>query len=319
MAASIAAPVGILGAGGKMGLHLSVMLRKALDRGGRPEVPVYAISRFGSLRSRDEFNKFGVDTVVADLLDQNALESLPDLGTMFFLAGVKFGTSDDSSLLRRFNEEMPGMVASRYRSAVTVALSTGCVYPFAGIDTAGCDEETAPFPNGSYAESCRGREMAFERVSNDFKTPVSLIRLNYSVEFRYGVLTDIAQKVLNGEPVDVSTARVNVIWQRDAVDHIIQSSRVATTPALPLNITGSPTHSVRDLAERFARLFKREALFTGREEPTAWLSDPEKSHALFGKPQENIERMTEWIAAWLLAGGGTHGKPTKFEARDGKF
>ena len=57
----MAAPAGVLGAGGKMGLHVAAMLRKALDRAGRPEVPVYAVSRFGSVNSREEFARFGVD------------------------------------------------------------------------------------------------------------------------------------------------------------------------------------------------------------------------------------------------------------------
>jgi nucleoside-diphosphate-sugar epimerase len=318
-ASSMAAPVGVLGAGGKMGLHVAAMLRKALDRAGRPEVPVSAVSRFGSVNSREEFARFGVDTIAADLLDARALEALPDMGTVFFLAGIKFGTGNDPDALRRFNEEMPAMVAQRFRSSVSVVLSTGCVYPFVPIDSNGSSEEDKPAPTGDYAVSCRGRELAYEKVSREAGAPAVLIRLNYSVEFRYGVLVDIAQKVLSGLPVDVSTGRVNAIWQRDAVDQIIRSSAVATSPAVPLNVTGSPALSVRAVAEEFGRLLGREAVITGREEESAWLSNPARAHALFGAPEVNARQMMGWIAAWLLAGGGTHGKPTKFENRDGKF
>ena len=108
-AVSMAAPVAVLGAGGKMGLHVAVMLRKALDRAGRPEVPVYAVSRFGSLRSRAEFERFRVQTIVADLLDPLALEALPGMGTVFYLAGIKFGTGGDSASLQRFNESSGSM------------------------------------------------------------------------------------------------------------------------------------------------------------------------------------------------------------------
>ena len=318
-ASSMAAPVGVLGAGGKMGLHLAVMLRKALDRAGRPEVPVYAVSRFGSLRSKEEFERFGVHAIPADLLDPVALEALPDMGTVFFLAGIKFGTGNDTASLQRFNEEMPKMVARRFRSAVMVALSTGCVYPFAAVDSKGCAEDVDPDPPGAYARSCRGRELAFENVALEAGAPVVLIRLNYSVEFRYGVLTDIAMNILRGEPVNVSTGWVNVIWQRDAVEHIIRSSQIAASPALPLNITGSPAHSVRGLAEGFGRILNKPFEIAGSETSSAWLNNASKSHILFGPPPVDIISMQEWVAAWLLAGGDTHGKPTKFESRDGKF
>lgn len=318
-AGSMAAPVGVLGAGGKMGLHVAAMLRRALDRAGRPEVPVHAISRFGSVNSRDSFHSFGVNTISADLLDSSALESLPDLGTVFFLAGMKFGTSDSPETLRRYNEEMPDMVARRFRSASIVALSTGCVYPFAPVDSQGCNEEVEPAPPGDYARSCFGREVAFAEVARKYGTPTALIRLNYAVEFRYGVLTDIAIKVLNGEAVDVSTGWVNVIWQRDAVEHILCSTGIAASPAVPLNITGMPAVAVRDIAERFAKLFGREVSFSGQVQPTAWLNDASRSHSLFGPPPTGLDDMISWIAAWLLAGGTTHGKPTKFENREGKF
>jgi len=318
-AGSLAAPVGVLGAGGKMGLHVAAMLRRALDKAGRPEVPVHAVSRFGSVHSREAFHALGVETLSADLLDPAALDSLPDLGTVFFLAGMKFGTSDSPETLRRYNEEMPDLVARRFRSASIVALSTGCVYPFAPVDSMGCTEEVEPAPPGDYARSCLGRESAFARVSREHGTPTALIRLNYSVEFRYGVLTDIALKVLHGEPVDLSTGWVNVIWQRDAVEHILCSTRLAASPAVPLNITGAPPLAVRDIAERFAKLFGREASFTGRVEPTAWLNDASRSHRFFGAPPTGLDDMVSWISAWLLAGGSTHGKPTKFENREGKF
>jgi len=318
-AASMAGPVGVLGAGGKMGLHVAAMLRKSLDQAGRSGIPVYAVSRFGSVNSREEFARFGVETIAADLLDADALGALPDMGTVFFLAGIKFGTGNDPDALRRFNEEMPAMVAQRFRSSVSVALSTGCVYPFVPAGSAGSSEDDEPGPAGDYAVSCRGRELAYEKVSREAGAPVVLIRLNYSVEFRYGVLVDIAQRVLAGQPVNVSTGRVNAIWQRDAVDHIIRSAAIAASPAVPLNVTGSPALSVRAVAMEFGKLLGREAVITGEEEASAWLGNPARAHSLFGPPEVNAQQMMEWIAAWLLAGGTTHGKPTKFENRDGKF
>lgn len=318
-ARGLAAPVGILGAGGKMGLHVARMARVALDRAGRPEVPVVAVSRFSSLRARDEFESRGISTVAADLLDEHALAGLPDFGTVYFLAGMKFGSSEQPDVLRLFNEVMPARVAERYRQAVIVALSTGCVYPFVSPESGGSREADPADPRGDYAVSCYGREKAFSEASLRNGTPVALIRLNYSVEYRYGVLVDIAQKVLGGDPIDVTMGYVNVIWQRDAVEHVLRAEAVAASPAAVLNVAGTPIVSVRQLAAEFGKRFDKEPIVTGSEEPTAWLNDGSRSHGLFGNPQVGLEEMIDRVAAWLSAGGTTHGKPTKFEVRNGKF
>ncbi|MBU3664992.1 MAG: NAD(P)-dependent oxidoreductase [Chthoniobacterales bacterium] len=318
-AASLEGPVGVLGAGGKMGLHMAAMLRRALDGAGRREVPVVAVSRFGSPEARDAFTRFGVETVSADLLDDAALSTLPDFRAVYFMAGIKFGTSEQPGALRRFNEEMPAKVAARFPASRIVAFSSGCVYPFVAIESGGSREEDPVSPQGDYAVSCAGRENAFVEASACRGTPVVLIRLNYAVEFRYGVLVDIAQRVMAGEPLDVTMGHVNVIWQRDAVDHILRSIVLTASPAAVLNVTGLPIVRVRDLAARFGKIFGREPLLTGAEESTAWLNNPGKAFSLFGEPQVGIDQAVEWTAAWLKSGGETIGKPTKFERRDGKY
>lgn len=315
----LAGPVGVLGAGGKMGLHLARMARLALDAAGRAHVPVVAVSRFTSLRSKDEFEARNIFTVSADLLDQDALRGLPEFGTVFFLAGMKFGSSDHPDTLRRFNEEMPARVAERYRRSTIVALSTGCVYPFVSPQSGGSSENDLPEPWGDYAISCHGRELAFEEASARHGTRVAIIRLNYSVEYRYGVLADIARKVAAGDPVDLSMGYVNVIWQRDAVEYILRAEAIAGSPAARLNVAGIPIVSVRSLAERFAKKFGRKPIFSGSEEPTAWLNDASRCHQYFGKPATTLDEMIDGVAAWVQAGGATFGKPTKFEVRDGKF
>ena len=68
-------PVLVLGAGGKMGLHLSLMLRKALAPLGRAG-DVLAVSRFRTLRDREDFARHGISTLSADLCDDAALAAL---------------------------------------------------------------------------------------------------------------------------------------------------------------------------------------------------------------------------------------------------
>lgn len=312
-------PFLVLGAGGKMGLHLAAMLQRAL-RAARRQERVIAVSRFATLRDRAEFETQGMETLACDLSVPEAVAALPDAATVFFLAGAKFGTSADPALLRRMNVDMPRLVAERYRQARIVAFSTGCVYPFVSPASGGATEATPvdPLP-GEYAASCLERERAFAEAAQRYRTEVALIRLNYSVEFRYGVLVDIASRVWRGEPVDVTTGYVNVIWQSDAIDLSLRALELAGAPAVPVNVTGPEILRVRDLAEQFGRLFDKPVTLVGEEAGTAWLSDASWVHGRLGAPSTSVATMQRWIAVWLQRGGETWGKPTAFERRDGKF
>ncbi|MEX2044551.1 MAG: NAD(P)-dependent oxidoreductase [Opitutus sp.] len=311
-------PFLVLGAGGKIGLHVCIMLRRALDSLGRKD-EVIAVSRFQLLRDQSEFTRHGIPVLACDLTDPTALAALPDAPVVFFLAGVKFGTSTAPDLLEKLNVIMPRMVAKRFRKSQIVAFSTGCVYPFVSPESGGATEDTPLGPVGEYAASCVAREEAFRAVSAEHGTPVTLLRLNYSVEFRYGILVDIARKVLEGTPIDVTTGHVNVIWQRDAVEHTIQALDLAASPAVPINITGPAVLAVRDVARAYGELLQRPVTLTGREAPTAWLNNAARSHRLFGPPPTPLEDMMKWTAAWLTGGGATWGKPTGFDRRDGQF
>ena len=308
----------VLGAGGKIGLHLSMMIRRALDSLGRRD-QVVAVSRFSTLRDRGDFEQRGVITQPCDLADARRLAQLPDASTIFFLAGAKFGTADSPDVLRKVNVEMPKMVIERFPKARFVVFSTGCVYPFVSPQSGGATEDTPPAPVGDYAVSCLQRERVFASASQRHGNPVALIRLNYSMEFRYGVLVDIAQRVLRGEPVDVTMGHVNVIWQTDAITHAIRALDIARSPAAPINVTGPDTLAVKSLARRVGELLGRPVRTTGTEAQTAWLSSAARAHRLFGLPATSPETMMAWIAAWLSKGGKTWGKPTRFERRDGRY
>ena len=311
-------PFMILGAGGKIGLHLSIMLRSALDQLGRKD-RVLAVSRFSTLRDRAAFEQHQIETLPCDLGDTASLNKLPDAPTVFFLAGVKFGTATDPGRLHAINVEMPHRVAEKFSRSRIVAFSSGCVYPFVTVASGGAREDTPSSPVGEYAASCVAREQAFTAIAAAHGTPVALIRLNYSIEFRYGLLVDIAQMVLAGRTVDVTTGYVNVIWQTDAVAHTIQSLEIAGAPAVPINVTGSEILSVRDLAHRFGAALGRTVQISGTEAETAWLNNAAHSHRLFGRPSTTVDQMIAWVSAWLLQNGETWGKPTGFEKRDGRF
>ena len=308
----------VLGAGGKMGLHLCALLKQASIKLGRSD-SVYAASRFQSLRDETAYERLGVKVLKGDFRDKRFVKSLPGCPTAFYLVGAKFGTSENLHLLRQINVEVARELAYRYRNSTIVALSTGCVYSYVSPESGGSTEESEMNPIGEYAESCLDRERQFQEISDQFGTKVALIGLNYAVEFRYGALLDIGLKVYNGEPIDLTMSHVNVIWQNDALNHIVQSLEIADAPAVPINITGEGALSVRELADAFGKRFGKRPQFVGTGAKTMWLSNASKSHRLFGRPEIAIEQMIDWTAAWISEEGETHGKPTGFETRDGKF
>jgi len=280
---------------------------------------VYAASRFRTLAGREAYESAGIRTLVGDFRDQGFLDSLPDCPLVFYLVGAKFGTAGNPGLLEEINVRLPLRVAERFSSARTVAFSTGCVYSYTTPASCGSVESSPLEPVGEYARSCLGREEAFNEVSARHRTPVVLVRLNYSVEFRYGVPVDIARKVLSGEPIDLGMGYVNIIWQGDALNHIIQCLSLASSPPVPINITGREILRVRDLATRLGQLLGREPVFTGEESETAWLSNASHSHRLFGAPLASPEQILQWVAAWQAREQPVYDKPTGFERRDGNF
>lgn len=308
----------VLGAGGKMGPTLALMLRRALDELASNQ-QVIAVARFSDAEVEARLTKAGIETLRCDLLDRDAVQQLPLAPNIIFMAGQKFGTSSGPELTWAMNTLVPAYVAEYFIKSRIVAFSTGCVYPFTSVLQGGSREEDALGPQGDYANSCVGRERTFHYFSQKNQTPLALVRLNYAIDLRYGVLLDIAQKVWSGEAIDVTMGHANVIWQGDANAQAIQCLEHAASPPFVINITGPETISIRALAHRFGELLSREVIVTGTENSTAWLNNAAKAHQLFGYPTISLEQMLHWTAEWVKRGGKTLNKPTHFEARDGKF
>ena len=159
----------------------------------------------------------------------------------------------------------------------------------------------------------------FEYGSHKYGTPVTILRLNYATEMRYGVLVDIGRKVYMSDPVDLTMGYANVIWQGDANSVCLRSLALCSSPPCILNVTGPDLVSVRAVAEEFGRHFGKEPRFHGQEAETALLSNSARMQSLLGTPEVSLGQMIEWTADWIAAGGTTHGKPTHFETRDGRF
>jgi nucleoside-diphosphate-sugar epimerase len=304
----------ILGVAGKMGPTLA-----GLARAATPDRRVIGVARFSDPSVREWLNARGIETINCDLLDETAIKDLPKAPNVIFMAGRKFGAEGDLSLTWAMNAHVPALVAQAFAGSRIVAFSTGCVYPFVPVDGKGADEDTAPNPPGEYAQSCVGRERMFEYFSRKYSTPGRLFRLNYAIDMRYGVLHDIATKVLKGAPIDVSLGHVNFIWQGDAAAQALRCLAYCETPTSPINVSGHEILAVRDLAAKFNQRFGREPVITGKEEPTAWLTDTSKAAKLFGLPIVDTEQLIAWTADWVARSMPSLGKPTKYEVRDGRY
>jgi nucleoside-diphosphate-sugar epimerase len=308
----------ILGIGGKMGHTLGRQARRAIDAAGA-KVRVVGVSRFSDASQREKIEESGVSTISCDLLDRDAVAKLPDFDHIVFMAGRKFGTQGAESLTWAMNTMVPANVVERYREAPIVAFSTGCVYPFVDLASGGSRESDPVGPVGEYAVSCLGRERVFEYASRVRGTKICLVRLNYAIDLRYGVLHDIATTIRDGRPVDLSVPAFNAIWQGDASDEILRCLSCCESPAAIMNITGPETCSTRATAEALAAGLGIECRFTGEAASTALLANSTKALARFGYPGVPMGKMIEWTADWVSRSLRSLGKPTHFETKDGEF
>ena len=304
----------VLGVGGKMGPTLARMAKRAV-----PDRRVIGVARFSQPGLRAELEQHGIECIETDLLSREALAGLPDAANIIFMAGRKFGSTGSEWLTWAMNAHVPALVAERFARSRIVAFSTACVYPFVGTAGNGAAESVPPTaPSGEYANSCVARERMFEHFSHQHGTPGRLLRLSYAIDMRYGVLHDVAQNVLHREPIDLAMGHANIIWQGEANDWALRTLAHCETPATPLNLSG-PKISIREVARALGRRLGVEPVLTGQEADTAWLVDCTEAFRLFGPPQVGLETMLDWTADWVARGGATLGKPTHYEARDGKY
>ena len=308
----------ILGAGGKMGPSLAQLAQRAVAQAGVRR-RIIAAARFSNTAARSLLERAGVETITCDLLDREALAILPDIPNVIFMAARKFGTTGSEWLTWAMNTYLPATVAERFRNARLVAFSTGNVYSLRKTSTGGSIESSEIEPVGEYAQSALGRERLLEYMSDKWQTPMALLRLNYAIDLRYGVLSDIGRAVFEQRTVDLRMGLVNVIWQGDANSICFRALGHCTSPPAILNVSGPESLSIRYLAQEFGSRFGIEPIFAGEEADTALLTNAGQCHRLFGYPSVTPSQLLDWTAHWIKVGGSSLNKLTRFEVRDGKF
>ncbi|CAD5256856.1 MULTISPECIES: NAD(P)-dependent oxidoreductase [unclassified Imperialibacter] len=308
----------ILGAGGKMGPTLALLAKQAVDQAGLKK-RIIGVSRFSEPGLQARLHQNGIETITADLLDENQLQALPEVPNVLYLAGTKFGTTGNESFTWAMNTYLPGRVAEKFKKSRIVVFSTGNVYPFVPVVSGGATESLPPEPIGEYGQSCLGRERIFQYFAAKNNTPILIYRLNYANDVSYGVLLEIAKSVKESKPIDLAMGTVTVIWQGDANEIALRALHHCATPAKILNVTGPEIVSVRWLAEEFGKILGIAPQFINEEQSTSLLSNAAESFRLFGYPKVSLKQMMEAILEWYSAGGEILNKPTHFSERKGKF
>jgi nucleoside-diphosphate-sugar epimerase len=308
----------ILGAAGKMGLSMARMVKRAAEASGGSR-RVIAVSRFSTVNDEAAFHSHGIETIRCDLLDESRTDQLPSAENVIAMLGMKFGSTGNEAVTWAMNAWLPSVICRRYRSSRIVGFSTGNVYPLTPVASGGSRESDALMPVGEYAMSAVGRERMYEYFSRRDHIPMALIRLNYACDLRYGVLVDLARKVLHKEAIDLSMGYFNTIWQGDANAWTLQSFAHLTSPPWVVNVTGPEMLSVREVAEQMAARMNKPLQFTGTEAETALLSNTTLAQQRFAPLRISTKALIDGVADWVVSGGRFLGKPTHFDSRDGRF
>ncbi len=308
----------VLGAGGKMGPSLCVLAKNAIKKAGLTK-RVIAVSRGTDADATQYMKDNGVEVIPMDLLDTEALYSLPDVENVIYMAGKKFGTDGNEWQTWSMNSVLPAFVADKFKKSSIVVFSSGNVYPIMPLNNCGCKERDPLSPIGEYSMSCLARERTFEYASHAFGTKVLIYRLSYAIDLRYGVLFDVANKIMNGEKISLATPCFNIIWQGSANEVAIRSLLHAEAPSQIMNVTGPEMVSVKQAAIELGKYLGKEPLFEGEPGNDAYLLNAGVATEAFGYPAVNAKTLIRWQAEWLLDGGRTLNKPTHFEERKGKY
>lgn len=308
----------ILGAGGKMGPTLCLLAQNAIKAAGIDK-RVIAVSRFTDEIATKLLTDNGVEIIKCDLQDSGALNNLPYVKNVIYMAGKKFGTTGNEWQTWGMNSVLPALIGEKFKGASIVVFSSGNIYPLVPIHSGGCTEKDSVGPIGEYTTSCLARERSFEYAAHKFGTKVFMYRLNFAVDLRYGVIYDIAEKIMNGTPISVSTPVFNIIWQGSANEIAIRGLLHASEDVEIMNVTGPETLSVRYVAEELGKLLGKEPIYCGEESDVAYIANASKMLDTFGYPAVTAATLIKWQAEWIKSGGRSLGKPTHFEERGGKY
>jgi hypothetical protein len=182
----------VLGVGGKMGPTLARMAKRA-----DPSRRVIGVARFSEPGLRESLQAHGVECIAADLLSRDALAGLPDAPNVVFMAGRKFGSTGSEWLTWAMNAHVPALVAERLRSRASSRSPPPACTPSSTRPAPARPSRCRPPRRPASTPTRAWRASACSSTSRTSTAHAGrLIRLSYAIDMRYGVLHDVARKVL---------------------------------------------------------------------------------------------------------------------------
>lgn len=298
----------VLGAAGKMGKYL---VPRLVEMGNH----VDTLARFSDAAIRESFEKLGVGIYQRDLSRDDAFDGIPaDYDYVFNMAGIKFGSGADFRYTVEVQVLAVGRIMEHFAGTGGIMYaSSGNVYP----DTVdGCTEDDAPHPPSFYGMSRVGAEWMTEYFCRRNNTPSLIQRIFYAFHEEFGVPTDIARQVRDGEEIDITTEHVNVIWLADILDLMIASAKLCAVPCETLNMTGVEKVAVVDIARKLGEIMGREPKFTGTPTGTSLLGKADKMARLLWTPPTSLDEGLQRVAKSVMAYEHPLDHPTEWEKRD---
>jgi nucleoside-diphosphate-sugar epimerase len=298
----------VLGAAGKMGKHL---VPKLVQSGNEVDV----LARFSNREIQTEFEKLGCGIYQADLSAEDALRNVPnDYDYVYNMAGIKFGAGTDP----QYTVEVQVMAVARIMEHFAdcggiMYASSGNIYP----DTVdGCSEKDAPQPPSFYGMTRVGAEWMTEYFCRRNSTPAMVQRIFYAYHEEFGVPTDIARQIRDGEAVDITTEFVNCIWLDDILDLMMAAAEHCDIPCVYLNMTGLEKVSVVEIATRLGEYMGKEPRFKGTPKGTSLLGKSEKMAELLWAPPTSLDEGLRRVAESVMKSEFPLDHPTEWEKRD---
>ena len=299
----------VVGGTGKIGKHFTPLL---VEKGAR----VATVALFTGRSEQKMYEEMGVKTYHRDMGKVGALKGVPrKFDWVFNMVGLKFGSEINPDLTLRVNVYAASQVMEHFApSGVVAYASSGNVYP----DTkGGADESVLPIPASFYALTRVGAEMMTDWYSRRNRTKAVIQRIFYAYNKEFGVPADIARQIRDGEAVDMSTSKVNVIWNDDLMDQMIKSMAHGAVPARIINLTSPQVYRVRDIANKLGKLMGKKVRFKNKPRGTNLLADARLAKKLFGMPRTSLDKGLKILAESVMEHEFPLDKPAKWEKRSG--